>query len=182
MKIYFTSDTHFGHNRIIDLCKRPFASVHEMDAVLIEKWNETVAPNDIVYHLGDFACRNERPEEFYRAQLNGAIHLIAGNHDDEILNNSRDLFASISDIKSITIQDQKIILCHYPMREWSQAWRGSWHLFGHVHGHLDDDPIGPSLDVGVDSHNFTPISFEDVKEVMNTSRTPFRREKSELLK
>ncbi len=55
MNIFFTSDTHFGHKDIIDYYKRPYASVEEMDAALEKNWNETVKPNDKVYHLGDFA-------------------------------------------------------------------------------------------------------------------------------
>lgn len=36
---FITSDTHFGHARIIELASRPFASVEEMDAELIRRWN-----------------------------------------------------------------------------------------------------------------------------------------------
>lgn len=34
--IYFTADTHFGHENIIRFCDRPFVSAEEMDEVLIE--------------------------------------------------------------------------------------------------------------------------------------------------
>ena len=47
--ILFASDLHFGHKNIVDLCKRPFVDVDEMDAVLIERWNRKVKKNDIVY-------------------------------------------------------------------------------------------------------------------------------------
>lgn len=52
-KLYFTSDHHFGHKNIIKFSERPFQDVHEMDEVLIQKWNEKVQPEDEVYHLGD---------------------------------------------------------------------------------------------------------------------------------
>ena len=57
MTIFFTADTHFGDHRTINIQKRPFASVGEMDAVLIERWNAMVGPDDIVWHLGDVARR-----------------------------------------------------------------------------------------------------------------------------
>lgn len=34
--IYFTADTHFGHENFIRFCSRPFASAEEMDEVMIE--------------------------------------------------------------------------------------------------------------------------------------------------
>ena len=29
--IFFTADTHFGHNNVIRFCDRPFSSAAEMD-------------------------------------------------------------------------------------------------------------------------------------------------------
>jgi len=54
-KIWFTSDHHFGHKNIIEFSKRPFANVEEMNAELVKRWNERIAKEDKVYHLGDFA-------------------------------------------------------------------------------------------------------------------------------
>ena len=35
---YYIADTHFGHAGILNLSRRPFSSVEEMDAVMIESW------------------------------------------------------------------------------------------------------------------------------------------------
>jgi len=56
--IYFTADHHFGHANIIRHCSRPFSSVAEMDASLLENWNSCVGQNDTVYILGDLFFRN----------------------------------------------------------------------------------------------------------------------------
>ena len=53
--MFFVSDTHFGHAKIIEYCDRPFNNVEEMDEYLISAWNETVQANDDIYILGDFA-------------------------------------------------------------------------------------------------------------------------------
>jgi len=55
--VFFTSDTHFGHGGALGLYRRPFASVPAMNEAMIERWNETVGPQDEIWHLGDFAIR-----------------------------------------------------------------------------------------------------------------------------
>ncbi len=85
--IFFTSDTHFGHERIIELAKRPFKSVEEMDDAMISRWNSVVGKADTVYHLGDYSLYHRKDTlKKLRERLNGKIILIAGNHDrDKVL-------------------------------------------------------------------------------------------------
>ena len=47
-EVFFTSDTHFNHANIIKYCKRPFASVEEMNGEMISRWNKVVRPRDTV--------------------------------------------------------------------------------------------------------------------------------------
>jgi calcineurin-like phosphoesterase family protein len=173
MPVFFTSDTHFGHASIIKYCKRPFRSTTEMDEALLTRWNETVAAGDVVYHLGDICYRSPHGADYYLSRLNGEIHLIVGNHDGDAVKRHSQRFASVSLIKEIEIERQKLVLCHYPMREWPGAWQGAWHLYGHVHGRLDQRSLGHSLDVGVDIHDFRPVSFSEVKAKLEGRSTPF---------
>ncbi len=173
MRVFFTSDTHFGHENIIRTCDRPFATVAEMDEALIARWNERVRADDTVYHLGDFCFRSSRSADTYLRQLNGQIHLIAGNHDSQTLSHHAGLFASVSLIREIHLAGRHIVLCHYPMREWHGSWRNAWHLFGHVHGRLNHEPHGYSLDVGVDSHEFRPWSLNEIEHLFETRKNPF---------
>jgi len=71
------------------------------------------------------------------------------------------------------LQGISIILCHYPMREWNGVWRSAWRQFGHVHSRLDAAPLGLSIDVGVDSNNFHPLAFEDIKAKFRDRQNPF---------
>lgn len=78
---FVTSDTHFSHARIIELAGRPFSIVEEMDAELIRRWNETVAPDDVVLHLGDHALGPIAESLPMTVQLHGRRFLIPGSHD-----------------------------------------------------------------------------------------------------
>ena len=51
--IYFISDTHFYHHRILEYTNRPFDRIEDMNETIIENWNKVVTPKDTVYHLGD---------------------------------------------------------------------------------------------------------------------------------
>lgn len=170
--IWFTSDTHFGHKNIIQYTQRPFESVEEMDETMIERWNERVAPNDSVYHLGDVGlCPAPQLKEILD-RLNGSIFLITGNHEKSALECKR-RFEWIKDYYELRVADpdadngrQKIMLMHYAMRVWNGSHRGNFHLYGHSHGSLPDDPTMRSFDIGVDCHNFYPLSYEEVKAIM----------------
>lgn len=81
MSVFFTSDMHIGHERIIELCNRPFKSVEEMDETIVERWNETVGPEDVVWVLGDVAMSPIRDTLKTCSRLNGPKLLIPGNHD-----------------------------------------------------------------------------------------------------
>ena len=109
MPAFFISDTHFGHENIIRTCRRPFASVAEMDEALVARWNERVGAADTIYHLGDFCYRNSRGADTYMRELNGQIHLIAGNHDDETIAHHAALFASVNHIREIHERGHRIV-------------------------------------------------------------------------
>jgi calcineurin-like phosphoesterase family protein len=175
MTTFFTSDTHFGHAGIIRHQNRPFNSVMAMDESLISHWNSVVAADDTVYHLGDFCFRASQGADTYLARLQGTIHLITGNHDDDTIRDHAGLFASVNSMLTVRVEGQRIVLFHYPLREWPFAYSDAWHLFGHVHGNLDRQPHGFSLDVGVDSHEFRPLSFQQVAAKFEHRSSPFKK-------
>ena len=177
-KLFFTSDTHFFHKNIINYCNRPFANIYEMNEYLIQKWNEVVPKDGIIFHLGDVsltAIPKVLNDLLYR--LNGTKYLVIGNHEKDALGKEyiREHWAGIYDIAEIFVEDeeitykeQHIVMCHYPMITWNASHRGSWQLFGHVHGNLSNKGIiqhSPAqIDVGVDTNDFKPYSYQEVKE------------------
>ena len=167
MTVWFTSDTHFGHAKIIDYCERPFDDVEQMNEALIQNWNTAVSASDTIYHLGDFALSG-KPSGFL-SRLNGRKILIRGNHDNRA--KPADGWEEMRDLRRIKVDGNVIVLCHYAMRTWDMSQYGSWQLYGHSHGTLPDDPTLLSIDVGVDRHGYRPISFEEVRRIIST-KTP----------
>lgn len=78
--LWFTSDTHFKHSKILEFCNRPFNTIEEHDQTLINNWNSVIGPDDTVFHLGDFVFGGFPKWKEIRDQLNGHIILIVGNH------------------------------------------------------------------------------------------------------
>ena len=164
MTIWFTGDHHFNHKNIIKYCKRPFVDVEEMNTVMIERWNEVVKPEDVVYHLGDFSFHKYG---VFRRQLNGNIHLILGNHDKHTKKYAvREQFGYITQQYMVKSVEPHIFLSHYKMCVWDQSHHGTWHLYGHSHGQSNEKNNMLSFDVGVDTHNFYPYSYEEIKGKM----------------
>lgn len=179
--IWFTSDLHFGHQNIIRFCKRPWKTTEDMDWNLIQNWNSVVKPDDLVFDLGDFAfATNARWKELL-SQLNGHHYLILGNHDitrwpgDKIM----ELFEGVSHQMILKIDGRTVYLNHYPYLCFGGTWRNPenavYQLFGHVHSGpncegADTDRLVNlfpyQYDVGVDNNNYTPISWEQVKEII----------------
>jgi calcineurin-like phosphoesterase family protein len=190
-KIFFGSDTHFGHANIIRLCNRPFSNIYEHDETLISNYNKKVSDNDDYYFLGDFAykCSRFKVEEILR-RLNGKIHVILGNHDksildaiesgllDDLLDNGKleiyglksileDRTLSIS--KTLYIDNQTIFMSHYQCSSYPHAFRNAIHLFGHQHYEVKS-PYR-KINVSVDATGFSPISYEEILQRLANSKS-----------
>lgn len=151
MKYYFTSDTHFGHEKIISYCNKPFKSVEEMDEKLIKNWNDKVKDEDVVFHLGDFSMIGGNINK-YLSRLNGNIIWIKGNHD-----------------KKPIIQD---LIIEHGGHHWHLAHKpeeceGTYNLCGHVHEVWKSKKQKNGkvfVNVGVDVWDFKPVT---IKEILN---------------
>ena len=175
-RVFFTSDTHFNHTNIIRFCDRPFGSTEEMNEKLIGNWNSVVGPDDIVFHLGDFCLGGSAEWTKVLDRLNGKIYLIIGNHD---LKNMKQgfigRFEHVAMEMCIEIGKQKICLNHYPFLCFEGGYKDVWQLFGHVHTRKNNTGIDAGrlqylyptqYDVGVDNNDFMPVSFEQVKKII----------------
>jgi calcineurin-like phosphoesterase family protein len=81
-RVFYTGDWHLGHERIIDLCDRPFGSVGEMNDAIITGANEEMRPADTLVILGDLALgKLEETLKLLRAIKAARIWVLPGNHD-----------------------------------------------------------------------------------------------------
>ena len=167
--VYYIADTHFGHEKIIKKCARPFASVYEMNEALIAAWNERVGDEDTIWILGDMFHQCANPEAILW-RLKGRKRLVLGNHD-ETWTNRVDMelfFDSVDWIAETQEGDRELILCHYPMMAWKHKKR-AWMVHGHIHNDTDGDywhliRDNPRLlNAGVDVNGYRPVTFEEME-------------------
>ena len=168
--IYFTSDTHFCHNKSFLYEPRGFNDIKEHDNQIIQNWNSLIKPDDDVYHLGDVMLLNNELGIKYLQSLNGKIHIILGNHCTAI---REELYRNCSNVvevclaKILKIKKQHYFLCHYPTitanYDDKPYHQHLINLYGHTHQqHLfyNDNPF--MYNVGMDAHNCEPVSIEQI--------------------
>jgi calcineurin-like phosphoesterase family protein len=154
-KLWFTSDTHFSSQRTLELSKRPFKSITDMDTAIVRHWNERVNHNDVVYHLGDFGATA------FLSLLNaGEIRVIAGNYDDASTLKKLQADRRVRIIENNTVvqlRDYDFHLIHEPDKANNPE---NFYLFGHIHKLQMVKRNG--LNVGVDCHDFSPVDVETI--------------------
>jgi len=166
--IFFTADEHYYHKNIIKYANRPYDDVFEMNRDLINRFNSVVQGSDVTIHAGDFSFGNKTKTQEIIDNLNGCHIFLSGDHDrwmnKNMLKNRIYIYKKHS---------YNITVCHFCMRVWPKSHYNSWHLFGHSHGNLD--PIGKSLDIGVDTNDYTPYSIIQIDDIMKTKPDNFNK-------
>lgn len=189
-EVYYTADTHWNHRNMATLQWRPFATVADMNDALLTAWNETVRPNDIVYHLGDWSMGPAAEGLAFVQQVHGTVHLITGNHDAPWAGNRDALkvqrqwldagFASISPFARRRIEGRNVLLSHFPYEGDHRTGRIGEDRFNQfrlrdeglplVHGHVHDLWMfrGRQMNVGVDMWGWKPVHTDTVARWVST--------------
>jgi calcineurin-like phosphoesterase family protein len=175
--VFLTSDTHFGHTGVCHFTNkdgskmRPWTDPNEMDEEMVKRWNDTVRPNDKVYHLGDVVMNRKALKIMSR--LNGDKVLIRGNHDIFKDDDYREYFR---ELRAYHVMNG-MILSHIPLHPESLGRFGT-----NIHGHLHSNRVMKSVEtlhefttrgsrqyidtryhcVCVEQTDYRPILFEDV--------------------
>lgn len=191
--VWLIADTHFHQYSITQFAGpdgvpgslRPWNTVEDMHREMIQRWNDTVKPQDKIYCMGDMCIPKLRFLEIFD-KLHGDKVLIKGNHDTGKLSLYTKYFR---DIRAYHVMD-RILLAHIPIHPKSlERFRGQIH--GHTHAYkmqrdsgrrfvqteyggekifqhtmyepiMEDDPR--YFCVSVEQINYTPILFEVVNK------------------
>jgi calcineurin-like phosphoesterase family protein len=168
MKTWITSDTHWGHQNIMKFCPESRARFNGdlayMNEAMVQEWNELIAPEDLVYILGDVAFMSGSEAGRTVARLNGTKILIEGNHDRKTLNDAtfRKCFKEVHQYLRLVYNGTVVVMSHYPFLEWDQMHRGSVHFYGHLHGGKTGMEKYRMQDVGMDATGKIAISMDYV--------------------
>lgn len=161
--IFFTADSHYGHENIIEYCSRPFKNASKMDHELVRRHNKIVSDTDLCYFLGDFSIKGSQHKQYIGhivSQLQGRKILILGNHDKLDPFDYVELgFESVH--TSLYLPEFNLLLVHDPALHLMK--RDAVCLCGHIHILFKYKP--PVLNIGVDMWGFFPASLEEVLKV-----------------
>jgi len=170
--IWLISDTHFNHHKILTfeddgVAIRPFASVEEMNEMLIDNWNSVVKPGDKIYHLGDVLFGEDKAGWLAKnmPRLTGKKRLIFGNHDDP------KNFVGVGHFSQTSLwrffKEYGLLLTHVPVHPSTMTekrFEGGSIVNVHGHTHTHGSPSGPYVSVCVEKIGYTPIHIDWIME------------------
>ena len=165
-KVYFTSDLHFGHEKLCLGLRGMTAS--ESDSLIIQNWNNTISKRDVVYVLGDITMEKPKLVQEYLSKLNGEIIVVAGNHDTRAC--CQVLRGMGIDVVG-NVRYKGFILSHVPLhytevKHTRGNLHGHIHLKGNIEGFGNYNPKKLSykyFNVNCEFHNYCPVLFEDIQ-------------------
>jgi calcineurin-like phosphoesterase family protein len=145
-KVFISADHHFGHAHLLELEPargKRFKNVEDMDEQLITLWNAAVGPEDVVFHLGDFALTSKARMDYIISRLNGRLVLVMGNHDAcRTRTFWRDRgFLYVTD-KPVILNN--IVFTHAPLPLGS-PYKGLRNIHGHLHSRGGTDCMSVEL-------------------------------------
>ena len=155
-----TSDTHYGHNNVIQYCNRPFKDADHMDTVMASMHVATVQDRRY-FHLGDWAFRGKNFKLGIKNRLTGYGVIVKGNHDpgrNNLVNDFGFKEAYLEAEGRFTETGQTFYMSHIPNKAMAQKY--DFHFCGHVHCLFAKDEN--VINVGADIWGYKPQTFRHI--------------------
>ena len=155
-KVWLITDTHFNHARMLELCGRP----ENFTQLILENWRKTVAPDDLVFHLGDVIFNRSSELKPMMESLPGKKILVKGNHDMQrshwYMNRG---FAFVC----YGMEFRGVYFTHKPAKELPEGCKVN------IHGHLHNTPHRDAEYearpwhrlLALENENYTPVLLEE---------------------
>lgn len=137
MKIWLTTDTHFGHDKMIEFCGRPT----DFSDQILNNLSKLVKEDSLLIHLGDVCIGNDQKWHDALSDSMPSVSkiLIRGNHDKKsdqwyMSNGWRFVCESIQN----TYFGENILLSHFPINDIGY----DLNIHGHFHNsdHIRHEP------------------------------------------
>lgn len=148
--IYFTSDLHLGHNREFVFKSRGFDNIQNHDAAIIQRWNDIITNEDVIYILGDLMLNDNENGIKCLKQLKGHKYFVRGNHDtdtriDLYMDEQGANIAFLGDAATLKYKGYHFYLSHYPT----------------LCSNFDDDKFLKQRTINLCGHSHTTNAFSD---------------------
>jgi len=153
-RTWLISDTHWGHRRLREVLAPGIRPDH-VDALMTQRWWETVGADDNVLHLGDVFMGEmtaaDVPTRF--PALSGKTYLVPGNHD------GLDKLAALAGIGwlmvepfSFSFQGWTVRFSHHPIDDLAD---GELNVHGHIH--QNPAPTPRHFNASVEQLDYRPV-------------------------
>ena len=154
-------DTHWGHRRLREVLA-PGVHLAHVDALMVQRWWETVGLDDSVLHLGDVFMGDlaaaDVPARF--PTLPGHVFLLPGNHD------GCDKLAALVAIGWLMVepfafeyQGWTVRVSHQPVDDLAD---GELNVHGHIH--QNPPPTARHCSASVERIEYRPVLLKHVTD------------------
>lgn len=165
MNIFVVTDTHIGHEKLIEAGERP----RDFEARIKKNWSNMVKDEDLVIHLGDvWLCASGYEEDFF-SELPGRKILTLGNHDKKSIDHyMKHGFNFVCDSFSLKRFGLNVQFSHTPM----DGSHFDLNIHGHIHTrkHRDYDPMPNRILLSLEEVGYQPRTLKSLVEAWQ--RTP----------
>ena len=157
MNYWITTDTHFGHTKMIQAAGRP----HDFAQRVLKNIAKTIQPEDILIHLGDICIGNDIAWHSELIQASRAKrYLCLGNHDHR--SNSwytKNGWDFVCNSFILHMYGKKIAFSHHPLED-SVLYDINFH--GHHHNtlHHPEDKTSEKHQLLYIEHHYQPFNLK----------------------
>lgn len=165
--MYFTSDLHLGHKKMLEV--RPFSTMLEHDDYIINQLKK-VNPKSEIWILGDISCGEEDYALDRLSNVPATLHLVSGNHDSVFPYHRNahkqqkkflEVFESVQSVARVHFGGRKVMLHHIPGP--LPTYRGEGMLHGHTHSESKITYFN-SVNVALEAWNYRLVTAAEIIE------------------